>query len=220
MLEPITESLPKNLRHATLRQVVTDKCKELYTLSSRSRLHKLGFQTTQSAPRHKNGLAQCDERMRAIQDITSKIMYQNTATSQQIPDMEHTHARRYVMHIINRLPMKDDKTPYEKLWNVIPDLTEYPEFYTPVWVKLYDGPERKKSNRFSAKARLGYVLGKPPGGRGALVRLLNGNETIRHEVYFMGEILSGMPIRKLLKTEMDKLTQVHIPVHPLLPSTT
>ena len=184
ILKPLVPALPKSTKHAQLRYVVPDSCQSLKSKSSINKMESLGFFLDPTAGYHKNSLAPLDERMRMITE-TTRTMLQD----KDIPVEEHVYAKDYATEIVNRMPMNDGKSPYEKFWGKVPDLSRMQKFYSSVYVKLIDGAERRKSERYSAVAYIGKYLGLAPRGRGHLIRRPGHTKPIiRHDVIFKNEL--------------------------------
>ena len=206
MLAPLAPALPKHKDHATLRVIVPDQCQELKTNATRRLMNKVGFFITPSASKHRNGLARLDERMRHITEITRVLMLQKTINGKNIPAEEHIFARRHAVEIINRLPINGGKSPYQRFWNKIPDISYMRTFYAPLFVKLYNGKERVKSERYTAVAYIGFYLGMAPGGRGHLVRRPGYTDPfVRHDTCFLEDLPNDIPIRNIIDEEMQKI---------------
>ena len=213
-LMPIAQALPRNENHATLREIIVDGAKEMVTEQAKKNLASIGFQIKDVSGHHANGIARVDERMRVLTETTRAMMLTKTHTGAAIPAMEHSYARTHARRLLNVLPNTTGATPYEMFWNEKPEITRFRTFYEPVFVKLYDGKERKKSERYKAAAFLGFYLGIPPGGRGHLIRVPGKSRPIiRHDCYFLGDLPESIPLRKLTTQAMHKVNRTALPEH-------
>ena len=139
-------------------------------------------QTTSPYSPHQNGIA---ERM----NRTIKEMSRTCLTHASLPMTFWEEATRTSVYIRNRCitkALKDNKTPFEKLHNIKPDLSKLKTFGCRVFVTLPTGMRSKQMSRAKEGIFVGYELEK---GAYRIVRIDTRKLTISRCVTFDEEIL-------------------------------
>ncbi len=207
MLGPLAPQLPKSQDKATLREVVSDHCPELHTEKVTRQMHSLGYTMTKGAAYHKNSVHPADTAMRMVNDMTRAIMLQKMGSGKTIPPQEHPYCRHHVVRLLNMLPThRTGTSPYERFYGRRPDLAAEREFYATVFVKRVINKDRPKSHRYTAAAKIGFNLGRAPGGRGWLVRVPGYKRPfVRHDVYFLEDLAKGTQMCNLVDAELERM---------------
>jgi len=181
LLKTVAQQLPTSNTFAIRRTVLADDCAELRSAEAKKLIQETGFELVNGAGYHRNSVSSVDRAMRTIVEMTRANMAGAPGASRTL----HPYARKLAVMQHNMTPKKGKgwKSPHELFYGEQPTVSRLHKFYCDAYVKLENGPERTKSERYTPVAKLGKYLGVPKDGRGHLI-LIDGKVIVREDVWF------------------------------------